>query len=83
MELMQVLKILSKDEQWGYIVPFSRDPSMIEVHHISGIYYYKECNAVAIRDENDNAVYTANHLSYILTKIMSRLLERKLNKRSQ
>ena len=80
MKLIQVLKMLSKADDWKYITPFECAPDLIEVTHRSGVYYNKRCYAVTLRIRNGVA-YSSNPFSGLLTEFMSRRLERKLNKR--
>ena len=82
MKLMQVLKMLSKDDDWKYVTTFSCSPDMVEVTHKSGIFYFKGCYAAALRKGNREA-YKSSPFSGLITELVSRILERKLNKRSQ
>jgi hypothetical protein len=81
MKLKQVLKMLSKPEEWEYVTPFSCDKDLIHVKHKSGLFYYKGCYGFILRRDCRSQTFQAGIFSHILIDIYSRRLERKLNKR--
>jgi len=80
MKAMQVFKMLLKHEEWKYVTPFKCDPTMIEVTHKSGIFYYKNVSACVIRFKVKGILFEVSLLSMWPFAIAAYFLERKLNK---
>ncbi len=72
--------MLRKKDEWKMVVPFSHDPSLRQIQHSSGVFFFADCGGIIAIRNSERDIVKGGFLLFLTCSIPAKLLQMHLDK---